>query len=137
MYRWIIRRVLISVPVLLGITILSFAFVRLAPGDPVRMMINPEYMAGGAEEYIARRRAELGLDQPMPIQYLAWLGEVARGNLGYSFFDRRPVGDIIKERVLPTVELMGTALVLALAIGLPIGLLAAIRQYSTLDYSSA
>ncbi|HEX8967878.1 MAG TPA: hypothetical protein VF937_08370, partial [Chloroflexota bacterium] len=71
MYRWIIRRILISVPVLLGITILSFVFVRLAPGDPVRMMVNPEYMAGGAEDYIARRRAELGLDQPLPVQYLA------------------------------------------------------------------
>lgn len=137
MYRWIIRRILISVPVLLGITILSFVFVRLAPGDPVRMMVNPEYMAGGAEDYIARRRAELGLDQPLPVQYLAWLGEVSRGNLGYSFFDRRPVGDIIKERVLPTVELMGTALLLALLVGVPIGLLAAIRQYSALDYASA
>src|SRR5712692_523377 len=89
MYRWLTRRLLISIPVLLGITVLSFIFVRLAPGDPVRMMINPEYLAGGAEEYIALRRAELGLDRPVPIQYVAWLGEVARGNLGYSFFDRR------------------------------------------------
>src|SRR5262249_15028848 len=110
---------------------------RLAPGDPVRMMVNPEYMAGGAEDYIARRRAELGLDKPLPIQYIAWVSEVARGNLGYSFFDRRPVGDIIKERVGPTVELMGTALLLALIVGVRIGLLAAIRQYSILDYTSA
>jgi peptide/nickel transport system permease protein len=136
MYRWLARRLLISVPVLVGITILSFIFVRLAPGDPVRMMINPEYLAGGAEEYIAQRRADLGLDKPLPIQYVAWLGEVARGNLGYSFFDKRPVGDIIKERVLPTVELMGTALLLALIVGVPLGLLAAIRQYSVLDYTS-
>ena len=137
MYRWIVRRILISIPVLLGITVLGFAFVRLAPGDPVRMMINPEYMAGGAEEYVARLRAELGLDKPMPIQYVAWLGEVAKGNLGYSYFDRRPVGDIVKERVWPTVELMGTALLVALCIGVPIGLLAAIHQYSALDYVSA
>jgi len=136
MYRWLARRLLISIPVLIGITILSFIFVRLAPGDPVRMMINPEYMAGGAEEYIAQRRAELGLDQPLPVQYVAWLGEVARGNLGYSFFDRRPVGDIIKERVFPTVELMGAALLLALVVGVPLGLVAAIRQYSVLDYTS-
>jgi ABC-type dipeptide/oligopeptide/nickel transport system permease component len=137
MYAWLARRLLISIPVLLGITVLGFVFVRLAPGDPVRMMVNPEYMAGGAEEYIAQRRAELGLDKPLPIQYAAWLSEVARGNLGYSFFDRRPVGDIIKERVIPTVELMGTALLLALAIGVPLGLLAAIKQYSVLDYSTA
>jgi peptide/nickel transport system permease protein len=136
-YRWIARRILISIPVLLGITVLSFAFVRLAPGDPVRMMVNPEYMAGGAEDYIARRRAELGLDQPLPLQYVAWLGELAHGNLGYSFFDRRPVGDILKERVWPTTELMGTALLLALIVGVPLGLVAAIRQYSPLDYVSA
>ncbi|MBV9329240.1 MAG: ABC transporter permease [Chloroflexi bacterium] len=137
MYRWLIRRILISIPVLLGITVLSFCFVRLAPGDPVRMMINPEYMAGGAEDFVARKRAELGLDQPLPIQYVAWLGEVAQGNLGYSFFDRRPVGDILKERIWPTTELMGTALLLALAFGVPLGLMAAIRQYSALDYASA
>jgi peptide/nickel transport system permease protein len=136
-YRWLLRRILVSIPVLLGITLLSFCFVRLAPGDPVRMMVNPEYMAGGAEEFIARKRAELGLDKPLPVQYVAWLGEVAQGNLGYSFFDRRPVGDILKERIWPTTELMGAALMLALAFGVPLGLLAAIRQYSTLDYASA
>ena len=137
MYRWLVRRLLISIPVLLGITVLSFIFVRLAPGDPVRMMVNPEYLAGGAEEYIALRRAELGLDKPLPVQYVAWVSEVARGNLGYSFFDRRPVGDILKERIWPTIELMGTALILALLIGIPIGLTAAIRQYSPFDYASA
>jgi peptide/nickel transport system permease protein len=136
-YRWLIRRILISIPVLLGITVLSFCFVRLAPGDPVRMMVNPEYMAGGAEDFIARKRAELGLDQPLPVQYVAWVGALAQGNLGYSFFDRRPVGDILKERIWPTTELMGTALLLALAFGVPLGLMAAIRQYSALDYASA
>jgi peptide/nickel transport system permease protein len=94
-------------------------------------------MAGNGEEYIARRRAELGLDQPLPIQYVAWLSEVARGNLGYSFFDRRPVGDILKERIWPTTELMGTALLFALLVGVPLGLLAAVRQYSAVDYTSA
>ncbi len=137
MYRWLIRRILVSIPVFLGITILSFCFVRLAPGDPVRMMVNPEYMAGGAEDFIARKRAELGLDQPLPVQYVAWLGQLSQGNLGYSFFDRRPVGDILKERIWPTTELMGTALLLALAVGVPLGLLAAIHQYSALDYISA
>src|ERR1051326_8532743 len=137
MYRWIVRRIVISVPVLLGITVCSFVFVRLAPGDPVRMMINPEYLAGGAEDYIARQRALLGLDQPLPVQYVAWLAELGRGNMGYSFFDRRPVGDIIKERVWPTTELMGSALLLALLVGVPVGLVAAIRQYSVVDYVAA
>jgi ABC-type dipeptide/oligopeptide/nickel transport system permease component len=137
MKRWIFRRILISVPVFFGITMLSFGFVRLAPGDPVRMMVNPEYMAGGAEEYIARRRAELGLDQPVPIQYLAWSAEIARGNLGYSYHDRRAVVDILKERVWPTTKLMATALLVALLLGVPLGIVAALRQYSALDYGSA
>jgi len=137
MWRWILRRILISIPVFIGITILTFAFVRLAPGDPVRMMVNPEYMAGDAEGYIQRLRAELGLDQPLPVQYLRWVGQVAQGNLGFSYHDRRPVGDILKERIWPTTELMGTALLLAIGIGVPIGILAALKQYSVLDYASA
>src|SRR5437870_4989682 len=134
MYRWLVRRILISVPVLMGITLLSFVFVRLAPGDPVRMMVNPEYLAGGAEDFIAQRRAELGLDKPLPIQYVAWVAQLAQGNLGYSYFDRRPVGTILKERIWPTTELMGTALLLAILVGVPLGMLAAVRQYSVLDY---
>jgi peptide/nickel transport system permease protein len=137
MWSWILRRLLISIPVFFGITMLTFAFVRLAPGDPVRMMVNPEYMAGDAEGYIRRLRAELGLDQPLPVQYVRWLGQVAQGNLGYSFQDRRPVGDILKERLWPTTELMGTALLLALAIGVPVGIIAALKQYSAIDYASA
>src|SRR5260370_35759724 len=102
MYRWLVRRLLISIPVLLGITVLSFIFVRLAPGDPVRMLINPEYLAGCAEEYIALRRAELGLHNPLPLQYASRLSDVARGNLGYPVFDRRPLVDVPKQRSWPT-----------------------------------
>jgi peptide/nickel transport system permease protein len=137
MRRWVVRRILMSIPVFFGITMLTFVFVRLAPGDPVRMTVNPEYMAGGAEEYIEQRRAELGLDKPLPVQYVAWLREVAQGNLGYSFYDRRPVGDVIKERVWPTAKLMGTALLIGLVIGVPVGIIAALRQYSAFDYLSA
>lgn len=137
MWRWIFRRILISIPVFIGITMLTFSFVRLAPGDPVRMMVNPEYMAGDAEGYINRLRAELGLDQPLPVQYVRWAGNVLQGNLGFSYQDRRPVADIVRERVWPTTKLMGTALVLALLIGVPIGIIAALRQYSWVDYASA
>lgn len=137
MWVWLARRLLISVPVFVGITVLTFAFVRLAPGDPVRMMVNPEYMAGDAEGYIQRLRADLGLDQPVPIQYVRWVAQLAQGNLGYSFQDRRPVGDILKERLWPTTELMGTALLLAVCIGVPVGIIAALKQYSAFDYASA
>lgn len=137
MWRWIFRRILISIPVFVGITILTFTFVRLAPGDPVRMMVNPEYMAGDAEGYIQRLRGELGLDQPLPVQYVRWAGNVLQGNLGFSYLDRRPVADIVRERVWPTTKLMGTALLVSLVLGVPIGILAALRQYSWIDYLSA
>lgn len=136
MWPWIARRLLVSIPVFVGITMVTFAFVHLAPGDPAEMMANPEYEAGGAQAYLAQVRAELGLDKPLPVQYLVWVAQVARGNLGYSFFDRRPVGDILKERVWPTAKLMGTALVLAIAFGVPLGTVAAVRQYSAVDYAS-
>ena len=136
MWSWILRRLLISAPVFVGITLLTFVFIRLAPGDPVRMMVNPEYMAGDAEGYIQRLRADLGLDQPLPVQYARWVGQVAQGNLGFSYQDRRPVGDILKERLWPTTELMGTALLLALLVGVPTGIMAALKQYSFLDYAS-
>jgi peptide/nickel transport system permease protein len=137
MWSWIGRRLLISIPVFIGITMLTFAFVHLAPGDPAEMMANPEYEAGGAQAYLAQVRADLGLDKPLPVQYLAWVGQVAKGNFGYSFFDHRPVGDILKERVGPTARLMGTALLLAIAIGVPVGVIAALRQYSVVDYASS
>ncbi|MBI2755637.1 MAG: ABC transporter permease [Chloroflexi bacterium] len=137
MWQWILRRILISIPVFAGITLLTFVFVRLAPGDPVRMMVNPEYMAGDAEAYIQRVRADLGLDQPVPIQYVRWVGQVMQGNLGFSYQDRRPVADILKERIWPTTKLMGTALLVALLLGVPVGILAALKQYSWIDYVSA
>jgi peptide/nickel transport system permease protein len=115
---------------------LVFASTRLAPGDPVLMMIDPVDMSTGGAEFVERRRAELGLDQPLPVQYVAWVGEVARGNLGYSFLSRRPAGDILKERVWPTVELMGLALLLALLLGVSVGIRAALRPYSVTDYAA-
>ncbi len=132
-----VRRLLVSIPVFLGITMLTFVFIRMAPGDPVRMMADPEYLAGDAEGYLERLRVDLGLDKPLPIQYVVWVGQVAQGNLGYSFHDRRPVTDIVAERVLPTVKLMGTAMLIALLVGVPVGILAALRQHSAFDYLAA
>jgi len=122
--------------VLLGTSMLVFGSTRLAPGDPVLMMIDPVDMSSGGTEFVERRRAELGLDQPLPVQYMAWAGEVVRGNLGYSFLSRRPAGDILKERVWPTVELMGLALLLALILGVIVGIRAALRPYSATDYAA-
>jgi peptide/nickel transport system permease protein len=136
MGRYILRRVFISIPVLFGITLVTYLIVSLAPGDPVSAMVDPEQAAVLGPGWMEQQRAELGLDKPLPVRYGLWLKEVVTGNLGYSFSDRQPVSDKIAERIWPTIKLMLTVQLLALAIGVPIGVLSAIRQYSLLDYAA-
>ncbi len=136
MGRYILRRVFISIPVLFGITLVTYLIVSLAPGDPVSALIDPEQAAVLGPGWMEQQRAELGLDKPLPVRYGLWLKEVVTGNLGYSFSDRQPVSDKISERIWPTLKLMLTVQLLALAIGVPIGVLSAIRQYSLLDYAA-
>lgn len=134
MGRYILRRLVISIPVLFGITLVTYLIVSLAPGDPVSAMIDPEQAAALGPGWMEQQRAELGLDKPLPVRYGIWMKEVVSGNLGYSYSDRQPVGDKISERIWPTLKLMLTVQLLALMIGVPIGILSAMRQYSVLDY---
>lgn len=136
MGRYILRRVVISIPVLFGITLVTYLIVSLAPGDPVSAMVDPEQAAVLGPGWMEQQRAELGLDKPLPVRYGLWLKEVVTGNLGYSFSDRQPVSDKISERIWPTLKLMLTVQLLALMIGVPIGVLSAIRQYSLIDYAA-
>ena len=133
MYQILLRRLLLVIPTLLIVSIISFAIMRAAPGDPVQM-----YVAGGLSkgnpEDIERIRQNLGLNDPLPVQYLRWLGEAVHGNLGYSLASQRPVLDLIGERLFASLSLMGISLVLAMVIGIAIGALAAIKQYSLFDY---
>ena len=123
MGSYILRRVLLTIPVLLGITIINFTFIRLAPGDPVSMMIPPEVLeaGGGAQDLSPEWRAEmerrLGLDQPLPIQYLAWLREIAEGNFGRSIstgravlpeMSLRPVARALERQLGRTVQFIAT-----------------------------
>lgn len=134
MGRYLLRRVVISVPVLLGITVATFLMLNLAPGDPINAMINPEEAATLGDEWVQQQREALGLDRPLPVRYVIWLGEAVQGNLGYSYNDRQPVGPKIQERIWPTVKLMLTVQLIALTIAVPIGVISAIRQYSFIDY---
>src|SRR5262249_61198048 len=81
-----------------------------------------------------RRKADRGLTQPLPVRYAIWLGQLATGNLGFSLISRQPVAVQIQERIPPTLLLMGTSLLVAILIGVPLGVLSAVRQYSLLDY---
>lgn len=137
MGAYILRRLLISIPVLLGITLIGFMALKLSPGDPLLVSVNPEVLAQLAEnpEILEAERKRLGFDQPIfPNQYLRWLGSALQGDLGYSITSKRPIVEEIGTRLPRTIYLMVTALSLAILIGIPIGVLTAVKQYSKTDY---
>lgn len=124
------RRLLITLPVLFFVTIFNFLIISMAPGDPVDAYFNPY----ATDTDLANRRASLGLDKPMYVQYGVWLGNLLRGNLGFSYTNYEPVTHILAQRIGPTLLLMGTAMLVAYLMAIPIGILSATRQYSVLDY---
>lgn len=136
MGRYLLRRLAISVPVLLGITLATYVVASFAPGDPVTALLNPEQIASLGPEWVEQQREALGLNEPPAIRYLYWLREAATGNLGFSFVDREPVAEKLLLRLGPTLKLMTTALAIAVLIGIPLGILSAVKQYSALDYGA-
>jgi peptide/nickel transport system permease protein len=134
MQQYILRRIAMSVPVLIGVTLLSFLLVNLAPGDPVSAMIDPFTRAELGEEWVEQRKEQLGLNDPVAVRYGLWLREIVQGNLGYSLIGGQPVLDQIADRIGPTILLMGSAIIVSMVIGIPLGILSAVRQYSLLDY---
>jgi peptide/nickel transport system permease protein len=134
MSLFIARRLLISIPVLLGVTFLIYLMVDLAPGDPVSAMISPRDAGKYGTEWIERERARLGLDQPLLVRYGIWLGEAVRGNLGYSLISGRPVVEMIAARLGPTLRLTMTALVISTILSVLIGMASAIHQYRPIDH---
>ena len=136
MGTYLLRRILIAFPVLLGITIVSFLALSLAPGDPLLARLDPSQLQELQRnpQRLEERRRELGLDQPVPIRYLVWLGGAVTGDFGYSIQSHRPISEEIAKRIPPTLVLMGTAIVIAVLLGVSLGILSALRQYSFLDY---
>ncbi|MBX3014189.1 MAG: ABC transporter permease [Caldilineaceae bacterium] len=133
MGRYIIRRLLINIPVLFGITILVFTFTQLAPGDPVSAYLRPEL--GASAEMREQVRRQLGLDQPAPVRYMRWLGQTLQGNLGYRMVGGQPVNATLGRALRASGVLMGAALVIGCLFGIPLGVLSALRQYSKLDFT--
>ncbi len=134
MGRYLLRRLVIAVPILFGISITTFALANFAPGDPVTAMLDPKQMANLGPEWVEQRKEALGLNDPAPLRYVIWLKELLGGNLGYSYQDGEPVWGKISERIRPTLLLMSMVLIMANLIGIPLGLLAAVKQYSVFDY---
>jgi peptide/nickel transport system permease protein len=137
MISYIFRRIVISIPVLIGITMVIFLLINLAPGDPVTGMIDPTTMANLSPESIANERARLGLDKPLPVQYVYWLGRVVQGDLGYSMINKKPVAELIGVRFWPTIRLTLAALLVSVILGVGTGIIAAVKQYSSFDYISS
>jgi peptide/nickel transport system permease protein len=129
MRDYLIRRVLQFVPVLLGIALITFVIVRLAPGDPAALLVDTTLL-GEAE--LRRFRAQLGLDAPLPLQFVRIVGELATGQL-HSFRTGQPVLEILAERLPVTATLLGGSIVLAVLAGVPLGVLSATRPYTALD----
>ncbi|WP_373131997.1 ABC transporter permease [Clostridium sp. M62/1] len=132
MTNYIIRRTALAVITFFGITILVYFMSTLAPGSPLDALLADP---GMTKEEIARRSAELGLDQPVYIQYLSWLKEFLHGNMGFSYTSYRPVSDMITERIGATLSLTVTAILLSYLVGIPLGLISALKPYSLRDYS--
>ena len=137
MQRYIARRLVLSVPTIFGVTVLIFLAMRVIPGDPLDM-IQSEGSARkvlSAEE-LQQARASLGLDKPYYIQYLNWIGDIARGDLGQSFWRGDKVRDIIARRAPITAEIALMAIVISWLLGVPIGILGAVKPNSWLDVAS-
>ena len=130
MIRYISARLLATVPVVFGVTLTVFSMLYLIPGDPVKMMLS-EFVT--SPQQIARMRAQLHLNEPFAQQYARFVWNAARGNLGESIRDRRPVTDEIMELFPSTIQLALTALALSAALGVGLGVVAAIRQNSWTD----
>ena len=133
MGRYILRRLLIAIPTLLAITFVVFAILSLAPTDPLSQF--------GADprvppEVRANIRAALGLDDPWPIRYVKWLTSLAQGNFGVSFMSHSSVSDLILQRLPNTLAVVGVAYLLGVLIGVPAGMLSAIKRYSSFDYAA-
>jgi peptide/nickel transport system permease protein len=131
---YLTRRLLINIFVFFIITIAIFTLVHKAPGDPIAMMIPPDQLNSSSAAYIAQKRHELGLDRPVVVQYGHWLWNALHGNLGYSLLNGRPVTSLLAERFGPTLELMGFGMVLSLLAAFPLGIIAAVRRNSWVDY---
>ncbi len=127
--RYLARRLLQILPVLVGISIVVFLLIRLIPGDPARAMLGTR----ATPDLIARLHAQFGLDKPIWEQYLSFLGGAVHGQFGVSFFYQAPVGELVLARLPVTMELLAYAAVLSIALALPLALLAALRRGGAMD----
>ncbi len=136
MQKYILRRVLYAIPTILGITAIIFVIMRLLPGDPLAVLHGIEEIHRFTPEQRAHMMADLGLDKPLYFQYVLWLKDIASGNMGTSFFRGDSVAQLIRERGMVSVEIGLLAVALSWAIGIPVGIVSALRPNTMIDASA-
>lgn len=129
---YLLRRTLQAIPLLIAISIVVFAMLQMTPGGP---LASGEGRANVSSEQVERLRGRYGLDDPLPVQYLTWAGKVLTGDWGVSYNQSRPVLDVIADRLPTTLLLVGLSFLVALVVALVVGIVAALRQHTWLDYS--
>jgi peptide/nickel transport system permease protein len=130
MRQFLLKRLLVTIPTLLAISIIIFGILALAPGDPLGEFASNPAITAEVRENI---RKSLGLDQPVYIRYFKWFGSFVRGDMGYSFNSRSPVADLLWQRLPTTLLIVGTAYILGLLIAFPLGIISAVKRYSATD----
>lgn len=133
MGRYIVRRLLTAIPTLFAISLIIFTILALAPGDPLSDLALNDAVPIELRQQL---RADLGLDDPIPVRYAKWFREMATGSFGISFRTRAPVIDLLIQRLPTTLWISGTALIIGILIAIPIGVLSAVKQYSVFDQVS-
>ncbi|MBI5252922.1 MAG: ABC transporter permease [Euryarchaeota archaeon] len=133
MLSYVLRRIIVMIPLVLGISIISFSIIHLAPGSPASVLLGPKALD---PEAVARVNANLGLDKPIYVQYFKWLSRILQGDLGISvgLILGMQVNELVAARILPTLELTISALILSIVVAIPVGVLSAVRQYSLFDH---
>ena len=136
--RYFVQRVLQLIPVLILVSVAVFLIIRIIPGDPVLVMlgIDPEERARISEEQYETLKHQLGYDRPIYVQYVNWVSRIVQGDMGLSLRSRRPIFDVIFERYPATLYLALTALLTGVLIAIPTGVIAAMRQNTSVDYAA-
>ncbi len=130
MLRYTLNRLLLFIPLLLGLSILVFVYIHLMPGDPIQAMVGPY----GSQEFVQQLRQEFGLNRPLYVQYVDWLTKAVRGDLGITFRSRQPIAPLLLARIPATLELALGGLLVAILMGLPAGIAAGLNKNSRFDY---
>lgn len=130
-FRFVLKRLLLTIPLLLGIVLLVFLILEVTPGDPVRQIVGLR----ASEERLEEVREELGLDDPVLVQYARYVKSIASGDLGYSYKSRQSVASLIAERIPVTIWLLGFGLAFSLFLSIPLGIISALRQNRPVDHA--